>query len=97
MNHTGDTSTSRKAGPLGWTDTMPPEQIEARNHPLPNVHDQDEVDHVIHSTFRQMGKPAQAAPTPKDSIRLSACAKVAACLVGGYAFGCALVALSNTL
>ena len=90
---------SKETSNYGWTDTMPPEQIEARTHPMPSLHDQDEVDHVIHSTFWDMGKPARSTPTPTPAPKarghLSAFALVAAAMAGGYAFGSALVALSN--
>jgi hypothetical protein len=82
-----------------WTDTIPPDQIEARTHPMPSLHDQDEVDHVIHSTFWDMGTRAMPTPTPRTTPKarghLSACALAAAAIAGGYAFGSALVALSN--
>lgn len=80
-----------------WADTMPPAQIEARTHPMPNLHDQDEVDHVIHSTFRQMGKPKGPEPqaVKPPSWRMSCCVKLLASLAGGYAFGATIVALSN--
>ena len=88
---------AKETSNYGWTDTMPPDQIEARTHPMPSLHDQDEVDHVIHSTFWDMGKPARPTPTPAPKARghLSALALVAAAMAGGYAFGSALVALSN--
>lgn len=90
---------AKAASHYGWTDTMPPEQIEALTHPMPSLHDQDEVDHVIHSTFWDMGKPARSTPkptpAPKARGHLSACALVAASLAGGYALGSALVVLSN--
>ena len=50
---------AKETSHYGWIDTMPPEQIEARTHPMPSLHDQDELDHVIHSTFWDMGKPAK--------------------------------------
>lgn len=88
---------AKAASHYGWEDTMPPAQIEACTHPMPSLNDTDEVDHIIHSTFWDMGKPARPTPTPAPKARghLSACALVAASLVGGYAFGSAMVALSN--
>lgn len=96
---------THSTGPMGWSDTMPPEQIEARTHPMPNLHDQDEVDHIIHSTFpslrehrtRQEKAPHVYArrPVSQTSWRMSCCVKLLASLAGGYAFGAAIVALSN--
>lgn len=91
--------------PMDWADTMPPEQIEARKHPMPSLHDQDEVDHIIHSTFpplREHRTRQEKAPhvyalrqVSQPSWRMSCCAKLLASLAGGYAFGAAIVALSN--
>lgn len=90
---------AKVASHYGWAHTMPPAQIEACTHPMPSLNNTDEVDHVIHSTFWDMGKPARSTPkpnpTPKARGHLSACALVAASLVGGYALGSALVVLSN--
>ena len=91
--------------PMDWADTMSPEQIEARKHPMPSLHDQDEVDHIIHSTFpslrehrtRQEKAPHVYArrPVSQTSWRMSCCVRLLASLAGGYAFGAAIVALSN--
>lgn len=91
--------------PMGWADTMRPEQIEARKHPMPSLHDQDEVDHIIHSTFpssrthvtRQEMAPHvyTRRPASQASWCTSCCVKLLASLAGGYAFGMALAALSG--
>ena len=102
---------AKAASHYGWTDTMPPEQIEARAHPTPSLHDQAEVNHVIYSTFgvdadtarsrlSAMGRfgishTSQTTPPPRERGQMGVLARLAMSLAAGYAFGCALVALSN--
>lgn len=99
--------TDKATSHTGWGTTMPPGRIEALEHPLPSVHDQDEVDHLIHSTFNHWGPmsikvdPAVKRmiqirrPARRERPHLSACALLAASLACGYAFGLALVELSH--
>lgn len=96
-----------------WADTMPPEEIAARRHPLPHPRPdmtverltidlaeierkaqalRDDVSHIMGSTF---DRPMRRVHIKRKTDRFGAALLLIGSGLAGYAFGLALVGLSN--